>query len=171
MTEQEYKQAKQVLADAPRGATHVDDEDYLKGSKGKTFALWMNNAWCFYAKASKNARSLSDIRTIVEQYEEIQAYKAKVAELEKEVADHKANIDHLMNNCHRFTDKRLQEHNLEQQARGIKDACDFANDKCINGGGYFGRDYESMFKQNGAFAFKSACMLYLKQLRNQARGE
>ena len=61
-------------------------------------------------------------RIIEKECAENQALKVKIAELEKEVADHKANIDHLMNNCHRFTDKRLQEHNLEQQAKGVEDA-------------------------------------------------
>jgi predicted RNase H-like nuclease (RuvC/YqgF family) len=53
---------------------------------------------------------------------EVYELRKKVTELEQEISDHKANIDHLMNDCHRFTDKRLQERDLEMQAKGIEKA-------------------------------------------------
>lgn len=67
----------------------------------------------------------------------------------------------------RDRDKR----DIEQQIKSIKDACDYANNKCVNGGGYFGDDYESGFKQYGAFAFKGACLLYAKKLQEQLKKE
>ena len=87
MTEQEYKQAKQVLANAPRGATHIDDDgcyvkqiDYENGfADSKTYFNW-GEGWKF----AKNpafclTQSLSDLRTMVEQYEE----NERLEELEK----------------------------------------------------------------------------------------
>ena len=93
----------------------------------------------------------------------------RIAELEQELELMRNRVRDTFDYCEDVK-KAMPKRDLEQQAKGVEDACDFANDKCINGGGYFGRDYESRFKQNGAFAFKSACMLYLKQLRNQAKG-
>ena len=124
------------------------------------------------ALCNRQAKRIEELECINSELEKFYFEVAKeLLEKDSILSEVQEHINHLMKDCIVYTKNKFEAHNLEQQARGIKDACDFANDKCINGGGYFGRDYESRFKQNGAFAFKSACMLYLKQLRNQARGE
>ena len=78
---------KQIILDAPEGATHVDNlpSYYKMDSHGLSWGIW-KGAWCVCVgcntmRMPPSMRSLSDIKTIVEQAEEIERLKGKVAQI------------------------------------------------------------------------------------------
>lgn len=138
---------EEILTNAPE---HCFAVDHFIGSKEPVYICSNSNE--FYAVHSGEKigtapnkypfsvrfRSLSDIRRIVELEKEVKKWqkwhletsqtlsevcgKAEAAERERD--DMKANIDHLMKDCHRFTDKRLNEFAIEQRISGIQRVLD-----------------------------------------------
>lgn len=76
------EQIKEILAGAPDGATHVDIEgDYWVMQETQT-QLWCDNfEWCC-TEPQESTHNLSDLRTILDQAEEIEQLQARVVMLE-----------------------------------------------------------------------------------------
>nr|WP_136252917.1 hypothetical protein [Ningiella ruwaisensis] len=87
MTNEQLQHLKQIIADAPEGATNIEylastRVYYLKKSEDKTgYKFWIqgkNERWHKSGAPTGNIRSLSDMRTIIAQAEEIERLKEEL---------------------------------------------------------------------------------------------
>lgn len=63
---------KQILDNAPEGATHYVNNEYCyRKETEEDFYLWANERWVLSSQVYFYTNSLSDLRTIVEQAERI----------------------------------------------------------------------------------------------------
>ncbi len=80
MNKQEYEQAKQIIEDAPEGATHFDSENYYYKKETCYEWLYCGNGTTVWDSdddyGSSTIRSLSDIKTMIKQYETIEKLKS-----------------------------------------------------------------------------------------------
>jgi len=125
---------KEILAGAPDGATHIEvlastKVYYLKKDKnGMGYAVFISNEWTTSMAVTGYVRSLADIARIVELEKERDAHARQAHRfavflcktVEKldgipEFEPTKQMLSRLVSG------NELQAHNLEQQAKGIKD--------------------------------------------------
>lgn len=82
------QELKQIIENAPEGATHVDSYGDYWNVKGKfNYVNWDKDCetWGDSDVLEDALSSLSDLRTIVDQAEEIEQLKSRVAELENNI--------------------------------------------------------------------------------------
>ena len=105
---------KEILDNAPVGATHIDNEgDYWLMHPDDTSLIFTDSKWehCF---PQEPLQSLDDIK--------------RIAELEKEISQYKA-VESWVR-C--FKINELEAHNLEQQAKGLIDFSITYNEMATN---------------------------------------
>lgn len=63
---------KEIVENAPEGATHIDSDDYYIRKLNKNWLeYWWNGYWNQLEEELLPTRSLEDIRTIIELYEQL----------------------------------------------------------------------------------------------------
>jgi chromosome segregation ATPase len=116
MNNQQIEQYRKILADAPEGATHVDNNGFylLAGKIGFMEAINSNTDWDYSGASHSEVRALSDIKTIVAQQKRIAELEAEVSQSDEILAEH----DLINYNLMEEQDKRIVE--LEQECVNAK---------------------------------------------------
>ena len=116
------QELKQIIADAPDGANEIEDTGRYWIYKGDgDYLLWDGREW-IENWSPFHTRSLADIRTIVEQAEENEALKDRVAELEEE--NNKLKMPIELGERVIFKKEQFATHNIKQQVAAIRDAAE-----------------------------------------------
>jgi len=121
-----YDLASQENCDGEPYDTMQDAADYITQLEQELETERMRLAACGAAALANTPDSAAKVREMQDQYKSaslddvIQIVDSEMA-LRKERDELKANIDHLLNDCHRFTDKRL----AENQAQAIEAAVEY----------------------------------------------
>jgi hypothetical protein len=82
MTNEQIQQYREIVENAPKGATHYGYNEYLK-AEGFVFMFYDGNCWDFGSVDSIDAEDLENLRTIVEQHDELQAKDKRISDLER----------------------------------------------------------------------------------------